>query len=118
MKSFSERLTAHLESIGWGPYDIWKWFKPLPKEQRLSEQYIYALCRGDKPPKDDATIRKLASVEGLGLTYEQLKAWKVLDENDPEVLYIASRLQELEAEVGIEKLKDLHKEAKVLRQKK
>jgi hypothetical protein len=78
MESFSDRLMAHMNRIGWKPYTLVQRFKDQPKESRLSEQYIYALCRGEKPPKEDEVLRKLASVEGLGLAYETLKAWKVL----------------------------------------
>lgn len=78
MNTFADRLTQHLKQIGWGPYDIWKWFKEQPEDDRLSEQYIYAICRGDKTPKKDDVLKKLASVEGLGLDYERLKTWKNL----------------------------------------
>jgi hypothetical protein len=86
MESFSDRLMTHLKEIGWTPYSIWKWFKPLPKNERLSEQYIYSVCRGEKQPKDDETLKKLASVEGLGLSFETLKAWKNAAENTPEII--------------------------------
>lgn len=78
MGKFSERLKAHLLTIGWGPYDLVKWFEAQPPAERLSRDYVYKLCSGYHEPKDAKTLEKLSSIEGLNLSREQLNAWQKL----------------------------------------
>ncbi len=86
MESFASLLTDHLRRIGWGPYGLVKRLKEMPAGQRLSEQYVYALCRGDKLPAGDKTLQKLAAVPGIELSYERLKAWRAVGEYTEEGL--------------------------------
>lgn len=85
MSFFSDKLTAHLDRIGWGEYGLNKELKKLPKENRLSEQYVYSLCRGEKSPKIE-TLEKLAAVPGLGISLGMLKAWRAVDEYGPHAI--------------------------------
>jgi hypothetical protein len=94
MKKFSDKLKAHMESMGIGPYSIWKHFKPLPKQERLSEQYIYALCRGEKQPKDVDVLVKLSSVPCLNLDLDTLLSWKLQDEYSAKQIILAATTDE------------------------
>ena len=91
MSYFSENLTNHLNSSGWGEYGLVKAFAVLPKEQTLSEQYVYSLCRGERSPKLQ-TLQKLAEVPGLGVDLATLKAWRAIDEYGQEAIDIAYEL--------------------------
>lgn len=93
MGFFSDKLVAHLDGIGWGEYGLNKEFKKLPKEDRLSEQYVYSLCRGEKSPKIE-TLQKLAAVPGLRLSVEVLKAWRAVDEYGTSVIKTAFKIVE------------------------
>jgi hypothetical protein len=94
MSYFSERLVSHMEAKGLKPYKLWKAFEDLPKPQRLSEQYIYRICRGFKI-KDEQVLYKLAQIKELNLPIDQLKAWWIIDQLSAEERKIVS--EELKA---------------------
>ena len=100
MSYLSVRLTKHLDSIGWGEYGLVQRFKDLEKSERLSEQYVYALCRGEKAPKKE-TLEKISRVPGIGLEFAQLKAWRYLDEFEKEEFIFL--YQEISKEIEEEK---------------
>lgn len=87
MSYFAEKFMAHLGSIGWRPYSVWKAIKDKPKDERLSEHYIYEFCKG-VPIKDEKVLEKLSKVEGLGLPLSVLKAWWLLDQAGPEEMQV------------------------------
>lgn len=96
MSFFADRFNAHLVSIGWKPYTVWKFFQGKPKEKRLSENYIYEFCRGE-PIKNEKVLEKLATVDGLELSLEQLRAWWLLDQVTPKELeFMRLELEKME----------------------
>lgn len=97
MKRFSDFLKEHLGSLHAKPYDLAQWARNL--EEPIHEQYIYRLCRGEEHPTD-RTLKRLASIPALKISYTKLKAWQLLDEFGPDGA----------AEI-IDTLKVLHEEA-------
>lgn len=110
MAKFSKRLKAYLSSVGWGPYDLVKWFEDQPPENRLSRDYVFRLCSGRAEPNNLKTLEKLSSIKGLGLSLEQLKAWQKLSTaTDKEKALILDEL------LNDKKMRDLA--AKLLKEK-
>lgn len=85
MSFFSEKLKSHIEVIGWSKYDLAKRLEALPKDEGLSEQYVYSLLRGEKNPKPE-TLQKIAGLEGIGLEYKTLAAWQLVDKYGKEAI--------------------------------
>lgn len=104
MSYFSDRLVTHLKAIGASPYVLVEWNAAHP--EGLSEQYLYALCRGEKTPTQK-TLERLASIQNLKLTLDDLKAWNGIDILGPESIKIAAAelLADKQAELGKDTLK-------------
>jgi hypothetical protein len=68
--AFSLKLRARLKEIEMKPYR-------LAVLSGLNIQHCYKIVRGDRSPSD-ATLRKLSQVASLGVSFEELKSWKVL----------------------------------------
>jgi hypothetical protein len=112
MKPFKEFMDAGLDRANWGAYDLVKKFESLPKSQRLSSQYVYAVCRGEKEPQDKEVLYKLAAIEELGLNITDLLAWYGLKDVGKEAIFAALDLipeteleQALQKRLGLGKLR-------------
>jgi hypothetical protein len=68
--AFSLKLRARLKEIEMKPYR-------LAVLSGLNIQHCYKIVRGDRSPSD-GTLRKLSQVVSLGVSFEELKSWKVL----------------------------------------
>lgn len=71
MQKFGERLRNLREAK-----QITTW--AVEKRTGVSRANLSSIEKGRRPASDDV-LQKLASIEELGVTYEQLLAWKRLD---------------------------------------
>jgi len=83
MSNFTERLESHLAKINKTPYWLWK-------ESKLSQTVVYNVVSGKRTPTDEV-LKAFAGVEGLGLDYETLVSWRVVDEYPKGVLLKACK---------------------------
>ncbi len=78
MSYFSDNLSKRLENLGMTKYR-------LHKLMGLSESIVINVTNGARKPSEEF-IKKLASVDELGLTYPELLAWKLTDEYGEDIL--------------------------------
>lgn len=88
MKNFGERLEAHLASIGMTKYRLYK-------ESGVSESNVNNICKSRRRPTD-RILSKFAKSQSLGLSYNQLLAWRALDDYAPDVLDEALNIARIE----------------------
>jgi hypothetical protein len=71
MPNFSENLMRRLEALSMKPYR-------LAKLSGLNIQHCYKIVSGDRIPSDE-TLKKIAAVNELNISLEQLKSWRDLE---------------------------------------
>jgi len=89
-KEFGSRLKRLRESKGYSTYE-----ESFPKLVGISPPNLVSIEKGRRPASD-AVLRRIAEIEELGVTFEQLKAWQALDDYDPAAIFLAA--QELAGE--------------------
>lgn len=82
MTYFSKHLGEHLNSLGKSQYR-------LAKDANIPQSDMSNLCNGKKKPTP-ANIQKLASVPWLGLTIDELDAWRLKDVFTEQAIELAS----------------------------
>lgn len=94
MTFFSEQLKKHIESLGLNAYAVKDSVKVHP-------QYWYKLLRGEVPIPKDETLYKIVAAEELGLTFDKLKKWRMVDHYSPDyILEVAEMVKAERAQEG------------------
>jgi transcriptional regulator with XRE-family HTH domain len=74
--SFSDELRAWRKSRKISMYE-------LAKRIGVSESNLCSIEKGRRPASEDV-LRRIASYEPLGITFEQLRAWQILEGTNPQ----------------------------------
>lgn len=95
----------------------------LGKLSGVPRQNIIEFCNGKRTPTNDV-LKKLASVKELGVSLEQLLAWKLLDEYDVKIvlhafdeLFPEALDREHAQELYVKELEEKNKQLKVEQKK-
>ena len=73
---FGEQLLAHIKGLGLTPYQI-------ALKNPIDYGLLNRVLNGKRGPSDEL-LQKLAAIPELKISYETLKAWKLIDEHGGE----------------------------------